>query len=240
MSFQYKYLAEIYDEVKSVFWQNQSYKIRKYIQTDSKVLDLGSGTGLAIEFLNILPENYTGIELSNDMLQLAKAKYPEYVFINDSIIDINLDTKYDLIICCFDTINHLLKKDEWEKTFEIVRRHMKASSVFVFDIVSQFDHRFNWPNQVSITESDLWIYIQKSEFLTEQNKAVLSSIIFKKNMFRWDKFEEKIEQISFSVRQIKTMLKRSNLSPSEIIDFSTNETYTKKSAQIQFICKLNN
>lgn len=50
------------------------------IADNQKVLDIGCGTGNMITVGQIKPEQYTGIDISDNMLQQAEKKYPDYTF----------------------------------------------------------------------------------------------------------------------------------------------------------------
>ena len=74
--------------------------IEKYysfiIPKRSKVLEIGCGTG---ELLNSTDPSYgVGIDLSENMISIAKEKFPDLVFYEDDIEDLKLDDKFDYII----------------------------------------------------------------------------------------------------------------------------------------------
>ncbi len=67
-----------------------------YIPPDSKVLEIGCGTG---ELLNyIKPKEGLGIDFSENMIQIAKQKFPNLNFSADDIENLNVSEKYDYII----------------------------------------------------------------------------------------------------------------------------------------------
>ena len=67
-----------------------------YIPPDSKVLEIGCGTG---ELLNyIKPKEGLGIDFSENMIQIAKQKFPNLNFSVDDIENLNISEKYDYII----------------------------------------------------------------------------------------------------------------------------------------------
>lgn len=45
-----------------------------------RILDIGCGTGLALEHLKPLPDNYCGIDVSGEMLKVASTRYPLFDF----------------------------------------------------------------------------------------------------------------------------------------------------------------
>lgn len=54
--------------------------IKKYPQKGDKILDFGSGNGRLIDFLEIDPANYRGVDVSAEMIKTAQAKNPDHSF----------------------------------------------------------------------------------------------------------------------------------------------------------------
>lgn len=72
--------------------------LAKYTQPESRVLDLGAGTGLVGEFLAKEGfTNITALDLSDDMLAVARKKdcYKEFLVMDAEALDIN-DDSYDV------------------------------------------------------------------------------------------------------------------------------------------------
>lgn len=81
-------------------------KAIRYTQNKSKALDLGcGGTGRTIS--EILNHNFdvTGVDVSSEMIRLAKHKHPNVNFLNVDFISWNTEEKFDLIIA-WDSIFH--------------------------------------------------------------------------------------------------------------------------------------
>ncbi len=89
------------------------------------VLDVACGTGVLTPFLSEHGASHiTGIDISPEMIKLAKAKFLHYNnvdFINISAEDICLNQKFDRIII-FDAFPHFCHK---EKVIESVAKHIK-------------------------------------------------------------------------------------------------------------------
>jgi SAM-dependent methyltransferase len=170
----YDSLAPFYD---TVIGANNSAKkfllsaSKKILNKDSKILELGCGTA---ENLSLF-KNYavTGIDISEGMLKLARKKIPAGKFLKGNISDFNLNKKFDLIICLYDTINHLENFKSWAQLFKCVKAHLSKNGVFIFD--------FNTLYKLNIlSESDIY-----PEFSGEDT-LLLDVKKESKNLFNWN------------------------------------------------------
>ncbi len=104
----YSQLAAIYDNLffalgkdYSVEAQRVSEFIKQYKRSSGNCLmDLGCGTGEHIKYLR---QSYdiVGIDVSEEMLELAKQKNPDVIFHKMNMLDFKLSQKFDAIICLF-------------------------------------------------------------------------------------------------------------------------------------------
>ena len=69
---------------------------------NDNILDLACGPAqISSYILNKINVNITGVDLSNEMLKIARKNIPNGIFIENSIITFNNDLKYELIIIGF-------------------------------------------------------------------------------------------------------------------------------------------
>jgi len=78
--------------------------ISRIIPPGKRVLEVGCGTGEILAAMQ--PSRGLGIDISNQMVQLASAKFPQYAFIHSPIEDLRLDEKFDYIILV-DVVDHV-------------------------------------------------------------------------------------------------------------------------------------
>ena len=70
------------------------------------VLELGCGTG---SMLKHLQDNYqvSGLDISSRMLSIARKKVPRAKLFRQDMVDFQINDRFDVICCVFDSINHV-------------------------------------------------------------------------------------------------------------------------------------
>ena len=107
--------------------------IRRYAPKATTVLELGCGSG---SMLATLSKHYAtvGIDSSQAMLSIAKKKAPRAKLVHGDITDFDLKRTFDVVLCPFDTINHVTSFAAWNQIFRNTQRHLAPNGVFIFDV----------------------------------------------------------------------------------------------------------
>lgn len=99
----------------------------------SKILELGCGTGNYTKILSEKGYDVTAIDLSEDMLEIARRKCSCRVIQGD-IRDFSIDEKFDAAICMFAVLGYITDNRELKKTLVNIRAHLKPGGLFIFDV----------------------------------------------------------------------------------------------------------
>jgi SAM-dependent methyltransferase len=110
-------------------------RIDRYMPEASSLLELGCGTGTVLAGLQDLP-SLTGLDLSPWMLSIARTKVPAATFIEGDMAAFDLRRQFDVVICVFDTLNHLTSFDQWISLFDCACAHLVDGGIFAFDVVT--------------------------------------------------------------------------------------------------------
>jgi SAM-dependent methyltransferase len=107
--------------------------IRKHRPDARTVLELACGTGAILERLR--PHyDVVGLDVSRPMLDVAAEKLPGVPLFEDDMTRFALGQSFDVVLCVFDSLNHLLRFKEWEAVFDRAREHLADRGMFVFDV----------------------------------------------------------------------------------------------------------
>ena len=135
--------ATIYDEIyQQLFDYNKDFAFYdSHLQAYNayKVLELGCGTGhLALKFCSN-GYAYTGMDMSANMLALARARVPDARFIESDIRHFKIAEKFDAVLMTGRTISYLIKNMDVIQTFECISKVLKSGGLLIFDAIDAVD-----------------------------------------------------------------------------------------------------
>ncbi|MGD0977760.1 MAG: methyltransferase domain-containing protein [Candidatus Bathyarchaeia archaeon] len=122
--------AKYYDQI---YLKRNDYKsesevvqniIKRFKRKPSKtLLDVGCGTG---EHLKYLSQNFrcTGLDISRDMINTARAKVPNARFEVADMIDFRLQDRFDVITCLFSSIGYVQNLGNLARTLRNFYDHL--------------------------------------------------------------------------------------------------------------------
>lgn len=131
----YADFAELYDDTISTDNPTKIALLRSLIERHNPaantLLEAACGTGAVLQGFSDF--SCTGFDLSPNMLTVASSKLPEVTFLQGDMTDFDLGQQFDVVLCIFNSINHLLAFADWRRTFACVAQHLGPSGIFIFD-----------------------------------------------------------------------------------------------------------
>ncbi len=217
------------------FLENEVIKV--YNPEAKDVLEVACWTGIVAKELIKLGYNYTWLDINEKMLEKAKQnlKNLEKRLILWDMTNFNLNQKFDIVLCNYNSICHLLDWKSWQDFFEMAEKHLKKWWILVFDINTIFEFEnitrdfaqfYNfWKNTVCLEmfkKGKIYEWVIKIFEIDKDWKYILT--------------EENVREISFPISKIEKELKSKNFEILEKIDFHYWEVM-KESERVYFICK---
>ncbi len=116
------------------------------------VLDLCCGTGRLAERLLQAGYQVWGVDLSSEMIRLARQNAPTGTFIVADARDFSLEVCFDAVLCTFDSLNHMLTDAALAEVFACVHRHMAPHAVFAFDVNTPHKYERAWEGTFEVEQ----------------------------------------------------------------------------------------
>jgi SAM-dependent methyltransferase len=146
--------------------------IDRYRPDATTLLELGCGTGSILAHLTTV-RSLTGLDQSPEMLALGRRKVPRAHLIEGDMSSFALGQRFDVVICVFDSLNHLLTFDAWESTFAAVYDHLNEGGLFILDVNTVGELR-------RLGEEPPWVY----EF--DDNVLIMDVSLAEDGLSLWD------------------------------------------------------
>jgi len=130
----YGELAKYYDLLYSLKdYELEACKLKELItkhkrSNGNELLDVACGTGHHLKHL----KDYfscTGVDVSEDMIQLARKNVGDVVFKQADMTTMELGRKFDVITCLFSSIGYVKTLSNLRKAIESFSRHLRTGGV---------------------------------------------------------------------------------------------------------------
>ncbi len=201
---EYKELAKYYDSIYS----DKSYKketqflisiFKKY--NVKSVLDVGCGTGNHLAILEKNGFECVGLDLNQEMLDVAKQKIKSKLIRGD-MRNFDINRKFDTIICMYATFNHNLNLEDANKTINCFKKHLSSSGLVILDLHNPQSDGIRIDKKGDIERKIKWKFNKTSKIETTEiifkigNKAIKDGHILR--IFDFKELESIFDKTGFS------------------------------------------
>ena len=112
--------------------------IQKQFPGAKTILNLGCGTGSHDIYLAYYGYQITGIDLSEEMIEIAIAKkkeknIQEIDFLLGDVRSFRIEKKFDIVISLFHVLSYQLTNEDVLKQFKTAVLHLNNNGIFIFD-----------------------------------------------------------------------------------------------------------
>ncbi|HEX7906050.1 MAG TPA: class I SAM-dependent methyltransferase [Chitinophagaceae bacterium] len=190
----YTDLSEVYEMMYQTFinydeeYTYYSTKLKKH--NSRSVIELGCGTGhLAGRFI-AGGFDYTGFDVNDAMLEIAKSKHSAAVFKKEDMRDFKLDTSKDACLLAGRTSAYLITNKDVLDCFRSIYNSLNEAGILLFDVIDatefiqqikngkKITHRaifnkrkFRRESYWSVNEAQSWTFNWDSVYFEEDEKG---------------------------------------------------------------------
>lgn len=247
MSTSYKNFAYVYDtfmdNIPYEEWANYlSTLLHEYISTNSELVELGCGTGTMCHFLSKKGFSIHGIDLSEDMLSIAREKLKEnnkVTLSQQNMCNLEFNQQYEGIYSVCDSMNYLLYDEELLATFKQVKTYLKKNGVFVFDLKTPYFYETILGDQVFCDHQDNCSYIWENSYFKDDqvNQYDLTIFARENDHDKFERFTETHHQKAYSLEEIIDLLAIAGLEYVVAYDAFTTNAPSAESERIYIIAR---
>lgn len=240
----YNEFAYIYDKLTfDIDYQKYSEVIKKELNKlnikPESILELGIGSGNMTQFFYDSSVDYTGVDLSQEMLEICADKFPRINLINEDLCELELEQDYDFIFSTLDTINYILDPDKLQNLFFKINKICKG--VFMFDVNTPYKLIDIMGNNHFVYEYEDIFYTWVNQYYEEDNLIDFYIDFFVKNKYdSYERIQETQTEKVYSLDTLRFMLYNCGFTDVKLIDFDTGKSVNEITQRALFVCALCN
>ena len=238
----YNKFAEIYDSLMTdVPYKEITQIIDKRIKENNVknnlVLDLACGTGTLSQMLVKSGYDVIGADLSAEMLNVAREKCPEVLFLNQSMTDFELYGTVGTIVCCLDSINYLTDSDSLDEMIRLCNNYLEPDGLLIFDINTEYKFENILADNVFTYDNDNVYYVWENDYDEAVKLCDFYLTFFVKEEEKYTRFEEVHTERVYTENEIENSLRKNGFDILEKLDGFTENKATENSERIMYVCK---
>lgn len=246
----YTGFAEVYD----LFMEDVPYEewgsylkelLTDYGIRDGLILDLGCGTGILTELLAEAGYDMTGIDLSEEMLEIAaerrEASGHDILYLCQDMREFELYGTVRAIVSSCDSMNYILEKEEFLGILSAAaRNYLDYGGLFIFDLNTEYKYRELLGEQTIAENRDEGSFIWENYYDEEEmiNEYQLTLFIREDSGY-YRKQEETHYQRAYTLDTVQRLVEQSGLELVHIYDAFTHEPARADSERVHVICQRN-
>lgn len=241
----YTGLAQIYDKTIDINYEKWMKFVAQYFNSKEitlrgkKLLELGCGTGNMTLKLKELGLEITALDLSNEMLgaamEKALKKRCKILFVNQNIINFNINKKFDFVFSFCDGYNYITTLEDLINSFNRVYVHLNSGGYFLFDISTANKLKNKIGNNTFTQNHEELCYIWDNYLEEDILEMYITFFVKEGGLYR--QFKEHHIQRAWDSDYLIKALGKAGFVDVEIYDDYTMNNISDNSTRSVFICK---
>lgn len=239
----YNRFAYLYDnlinDVDYKKWADYYFNIfQRYGLTNPKLgLDLGCGTGSLTTELASRGIEMTGVDLSEDMLMVAREKSAgmDILYLNQDMCSFELYGTVDFIVSSLDCMNYITDKRDLLKVMKLANNYLNPRGLFIFDINTRHKLENVIGNNTFILENDDVFCSWQNEYDRKRKICDFYLTFFMKNGREYTRFDEEHSERAYEIEEIKSVIESSGMRLLKVYHDLSFQNPAKNSERVFFV-----
>jgi len=247
MTDNYYALAPVYDrlnaEIDYSAWADYiDSKIKAHSGVKPElVLDLCCGTGSMTMELDRRGYDMTAIDLSPEMLDLAREKAAangraeNILFLCQDMCEFELYGTVQAVVSCLDSLNHLDGEGDLDKVFALVKNYLESGGIFCFDLNSEYKFENIYSDNAYVLEDEGIYCGWQNAYDRESRICEFYTSVFTENedgsYERYDDFER---EYCFTQECVKRLLEKNGFEIISVESGIDGAPVTEKSERLYY------
>lgn len=242
----YSDFAYIYDSLmhKDVDYEKWADYIENlfimYDVNPDLVCDLACGTGNITIPMARRGYDMTGVDISEDMLNIASSKADDLniLFLNQSMTDLDLYGTMGAFLCMIDGINYILPPKSLLKLFTRIKTcFLDNDGLFIFDISTEYKLKNIIGDNTFVHCGEKIFYTWQNRYIEKKKLSDMFLTFFVKQGKQYTRFEERHLQRAYSVKELTALLKKAGFTTVDTYDELSFSPPREDSERIVFVCR---
>ncbi len=244
----YGAFALVYDElmqdVDYFAWVEYIERIfDRYKLKPKNIADVACGTGNITNILAKKGYNLIGVDISEDMLSIAKNKADtmnvDVIYLQQDMKELILPTELDVVLCICDGVNYITNEVDLVRFFKLIYKYLKQEGLLIFDISSYYKLSNILGNNTYAENYENVSYIWENNFDLQHCICNFDLTLFikRKEEEFYKKYEENHSQRAYHEREVLNCLNSAGFVKKEAFEAFTFSAPVRESERIFFICQ---
>lgn len=240
----YNRFAYLYDElindVDYKKWVDYYFEIfSRYGINPTLGLDLGCGTGSMTLQLAQRGIDMTGIDLSEDMLCVAREKSEgkDILYLNQDMCDFELYGTVDFIVSGLDCINYITDKRDLLRVMKLANNYLEPGGLFIFDINTKYKLEHITGDNTFVLENDSVFCTWQNEYDKKRRISDFYLTFFCKENGTYSRFDEEHSERAYDIEEIEDIIKKSGMRLLNVYDNLSFNKPKKNSERVFFVAQ---
>ena len=216
--------------------------LKEYGVGDGLVLDLGCGTGSVTERLAAAGYDMIGVDLSEEMLQIAMEKRMEsghdILYLLQDMREFELYGTVRAVVSICDSMNYILEEEDLKQVFSLVNNYLDPGGIFIFDLNTEYKYEKILGDSTIAEDREESSFIWENTYDKEErmNEYALTLFIREEDdLYR--KYQEMHYQKAYRLAEVREALEAAGMEFIAVYDAFTREPAKEDSERVYVIAR---